>query len=236
MRPTLDAPLSGGAAPVLRPIVPSPAPVQPAISGSFEVPDLDVAPVSRPAPQRTSSGTRPAVAPALELDESPLELVPSASLELDLPSNDPFVRRASSGGMAAVRPSEPPPPGSLRTVRHSEPPVSRSLSPPPVTISAPGATSMPLAAPAAAPSREVAAPPKPAFQLDLAPVPDASLLRRLLPGVLVLGSAILMTILDQVYTVLSGEVFTLAGLRTSILAGLILVIGIGLCVYRLKRD
>jgi hypothetical protein len=52
----------------------------------------------------------------------------------------------------------------------------------------------------------------------------------------VLGSAISITILDQVYTSISGEVLTIAGLRTSIVAGLIMLVGIGLCVYRLKRD
>lgn len=225
MRPTLDAPLVGAAAPVLRPLAPLPGSIQPAISGSFEVPDLDVAPVSRPASQRTGSGTRQAVAPPIEFDESPLELPPSASLDLDLPSDDPFVRRASSGGMAAVRISEPP--------------LSHSASPSPVAISAPAprVSSTPPRAPAPQqPSRDAGVPTKPAFQLDLASAPGASLFQRLLPGVLVLAGAILVTILDQVYTALSGEVFTVAGLRTSIVAGLILLVGIGLCVYRLKRD
>jgi hypothetical protein len=189
------------------------------------VPDLDVAPVSRPPPQRTGSGTRQAVAPPLEFDESPLELLPSASLDLDLPSNDPFVRRASSGGMAAVRISEPP-------VSYSA-----SASPIPSSVAAPPVSSTPPLAPAAQPSRDVAGvPTKPAFQLNWAPAPGASLFQRLLPGVLVLVGAILLTILDQVYTALSGEVFTVAGLRTSIVAGLILLVGIGWCVYRLKHD
>jgi hypothetical protein len=70
----------------------------------------------------------------------------------------------------------------------------------------------------------------------LKPGPDASLVQRLLPGALVLVSAISVTILDQIYTAISGEVLTIAGLRTSIVAGLIMLLGIGLCVYRLKRD
>lgn len=235
-RPTLDAPVVGAAAPVLRPLAPSPAPIAPAVSGSFEVPDLDVAPVSRPAPQRSPSGMRAAVTPPLELDDLPLELLPSAPLELDLPSHDPFVRRAS-GQLSAVRISEPPP-ASLRSARHSEPPISRSPSPPPVAISAPlpGVASTPPASASAVLAREPALPEKPPFELELKPAPDASLVQRLLPGVLVLGSAISITILDQVYTAISGEVLTIVGLRTSIVAGLIMLVGIGLCVYRLKRD
>jgi hypothetical protein len=62
------------------------------------------------------------------------------------------------------------------------------------------------------------------------------LVERLLPGGLVLGAAILVTILDQVYSAVSGEVFTVGPLRTSVLAGLVMAIGVGLCLYRLKRD
>lgn len=78
--------------------------------------------------------------------------------------------------------------------------------------------------------------PKPAYELKLEPAEDASLIQRIAPGLLVLGSAVLVTILDQVYTAISGEVFTIASLRTSILAGLMMVVGIALCLYRLKRD
>jgi hypothetical protein len=58
----------------------------------------------------------------------------------------------------------------------------------------------------------------------------------LLPGGLVLAGAILVTILDQVYSAVSGEVFTLGPLRSSVIAGLAMVAGVVLCVYRLKRD
>jgi serine/threonine protein kinase len=244
VRPTLDAPLAGAAAPVLRSLSPSPSPgpYPPAVSGSFEVPDLDIAPpVSRPAPVRTSSGMRQAVVPSIEMDEGPLELMPSASLDLDLPVDDPFVRRASSAGMAAVRPSEPPP-ASRRSSppRLSQPPLAHSASVPPVTISAPHShivnspppsLGTPLGAPPPAPLS-----PKPAFELNLKPEADATLIQRIAPGLLVLGSAVLLTILDQVYTAISGEVFTIASLRTSILAGLMMLAGIALCLYRLKRD
>ena len=45
-----------------------------------------------------------------------------------------------------------------------------------------------------------------------------------------------MTILDQVYSAISGEVFTIGPLRTSVVAGLVMVAGVALCLYRLKRD
>ena len=74
------------------------------------------------------------------------------------------------------------------------------------------------------------------FQLKLAAAPDATLLERLLPGGAVVVGAILVTILDQLYSAVSGEVFTLAGMRTSVVAGFFMLVGVGLCLYRLKRD
>lgn len=255
--PTLDAPV-GSAAPDFRSLSPVPVAPQfpPAASGSFVVPDLDLAPVSRPpVVPRTSSGMRQAVAPPVELmDELSDDFGPSASLDLDLPSNDPLVRRASSGGMSAVRPSEPPPPNSFRTPipprRSSYPPPDYSASPPPVAVST-RAPSVPPPAPHAAslpPVSRAGAAPSPgapgnlhepaarAFQLKLAADPDATLVQRLLPGGLVLGGAIVVTILDQVYSAVSGEVFTIGPLRSSVLAGLVMVLGVALCLYRLKRD
>jgi len=261
-RPTLDAPV-GSAAPDFRSLSPVPVAPQfpPAASGSFVVPDLDLAPVSRPpAVPRTSSGMRQAVTPPVEImDDLSDAFGPSASLDLDLPSNDPLVRRASSGGMAAVRaPSDPPPPNSFRTPipprRSSYPPPDYSASPPPVAVStrAPHTGSLPPSAlhtgslppvsRAPAPPSPGASgqlnlePPAPAFQLKLAADPDATLVQRLLPGGVVLGGAIVVTILDQVYSAVSGEVFTIGPLRTSVLAGLVMVLGVALCLYRLKRD
>jgi len=227
------APAASSAAPELRSLSPSPAPFPPTVSGSFEVPDLDVAPISRPAPQRSASGTRQAVAPPLELDEVTGDFGAGAALDLDLPQDEPLARRISSAGMQAVRVSEPPPPNSFRTpvppARSSYPPPDRSMSPPPVAVSAP----MPPASlkPPASPA-PLAGPP----ESVVLPDPDASLATRLLPGGLVLGGAILVTILDQVYSAVSGEIFVLAGLRTSVVAGLFMLIGVALCLYRLKRD
>jgi serine/threonine-protein kinase len=250
--PTLDAPI-GSAAPDFRSLssVPLSPPLSPAISGSFVVPDLDLAPVSRPpVVPRTSSGLRQAIAPPVSLDELADDFGPSASLDLDLPSNDPFVRRASSGGMSAVRPrSEPPPPNSFRTPlpppRSSYPPPDYSASPPPVAVSnrvpsvpqpAQHQTSLPPVSRAAAPGGAGFEPAAGRYQLRLAADPDATLVQRLLPGGIVLGSAILVTVLDQVYSAVSGELFMIGPLRTSVLAGLVMMLGVALCLYRLKND
>jgi hypothetical protein len=60
--------------------------------------------------------------------------------------------------------------------------------------------------------------------------------QRLWPGGIVLACAILVTMLDQAYSAASGEVLSLFGLRTSVIAGLFMLLGLALCVYRLKRD
>lgn len=261
----LEAPIGSAAqvaAQVLQPLALEPIShvsrgLPPAASGSFEVPDLDLAPVSQKPVPRTSSGMRQAVAPPVQvadLDDLAADFGPSASLDLDLPSHDPLVRRASSGGMAAVRPSEPPPPQSLGNVpvprRSSYPPPERSGSVPPVALT----PSVPPVAPVPAahslppvsrggmqysplPQVPIAMPEaKPAFRFKLAADPHATLVERLLPGGLVLGGAILVTILDQVYSAVSGEIFTIGPLRTSVLAGLVMLLGVALCVYRFKRD
>jgi serine/threonine-protein kinase len=265
----LEAPIGSaaqGAAQVLQPLALEPISpfsrgLPPAASGAFEVPDLDLAPVSQKPVPRTSSGMRQAVAPPVEMDDLTADLGPSASLDLDLPSHDPIARRASSGGMAAVRPSEPPPRslGNPPVARRSSyPPPERSGSVPPVAVTAsvPPVAPLPLVSPSnsvppvsAGGSRggvhysplpqvpmATPEPAKPAFQFKLAAAPHATLVERLLPGGLVLGGAILVTILDQVYTAVSGEIFTLGPLRTSVLAGLVMLLGVALCVYRFKRD
>jgi hypothetical protein len=232
-QPLHDPALATGVAPAFRrlPAQPVPAAFPPAVSGSFEVPDLDLAPVSRPAVPRTASGMRAAVAPR-EMDEITGDFGQDLALDLDLPSGDPLVRRASS---------RPPPPPVERSV--SPPPVTVTASPPPVARSAsvPPTASVPLAkaptaAPPIAPRGPFVTPPGPQFQLQLAAPAHATLVERLLPGGLVLGGAILVTILDQVYSAGSGEVFSLGPIRSSVVAGFAMLVGVGLCVYRLKRD
>jgi eukaryotic-like serine/threonine-protein kinase len=236
----------------------SPLPVAPhlppAISGSFEVPDLDLAPISRPPASRqpvprTSSGMRAAVAPSRHVDELTGDFGEGTPIEIDLPGPDPSARRVSSGGEPAMRPtSERPVPASFRTPplrSSSSPELDRSASPPPValTVSVPPVGPNPSSLPPVSratlqprPGQAGLPPEPPRSALSLAAPPHASLVERLLPGGALLGSAILVTILDQVYSSISGQVFTIGPLRTSVLAGLVMAVGVGLCLYRLKRD
>ena len=194
---------------------------------------------------------RAAITPPRATDPLSDEFEPGASFDLDLPSHDPLARRVSSGGLPAVLPpSEPPPPNSFRTplpIRSSypppavhttsAPPVGLSASPPPVNSAAQARASVPPVSRAPAPSVTGGPlPPSPRFALKLSPSPQASLFQRLLPGGLVLTGAVLLTILDQVYSSVSGEVFTIGPLRTSVIAGMLMLVGVALCLYRLKRD
>jgi serine/threonine protein kinase len=211
---TLEAvPSAGAAAPLLRPLAQSPAPYPPASSGSFEVPDLDLGPISRPAPQRSASGTRAAVAPPIDFDDlTPLDTALSSGLQLDVPSHE-IARRPSQAPPVAI--TTWPPVTSM-------PPAAPTPSPP--VSSHPPFINLP-------PSEPV---PRHAFQPSLRPAKDASLLQRILPGAIVFGLAILLTVLDQVYSVVTGEVFSLGPLRTSVLGGLLMVIGLAISVFRLK--
>ncbi|MDF3071409.1 MAG: serine/threonine protein kinase [Polyangiaceae bacterium] len=232
-------PVISSAAPDLR--VAAPAPLPHAVSESFEVPDLDLSPVSRPAPPRTSSGLRPALAAPLDLDDASDELGGGASLDLDLPSHDPLARRVSSAGMQAVRSPSNPPPASVRGQPASAPPAHVSYPPahvsyPPAHVSHPPPSPRASSPPPAAAARVLPAAVTPKFRLKLGAEPDATLVERLLPGGVVVAAAIGVTILDQLYSIVSGEVFTLLGMRASVPAGLFMLLGIAWCVYRLKRD
>ena len=79
--------------------------------------------------------------------------------------------------------------------------------------------------------------PKPAMQVQFAPHEGATTLERLKPGLIVLGVATLMIILEVVYSAATGDVFSIAGLRTSVLAAILMVAGVLLCVFRvIKRS
>lgn len=233
-------PVFSRAAPDLRfPAAPAatPLPLPQAVSGAFEVPDLDLTPVSRPPP-RTSSGLRPAVVPPMDFEDASGELGGGASLDLDLPSHDPLARRASSAALQAVRPQLESSPGSARSRRASVPP--RASPAPPARLSHPAlaARSSPLPPPAPAGDGSASSLPatSPPLRFKLAAAPDASLLERLLPGLLVVVAAIGVTVLDLVYSIASGEVLSVLGLRASVPAGIFMLLGVAWCLYRLKRD
>jgi hypothetical protein len=53
---------------------------------------------------------------------------------------------------------------------------------------------------------------------------------------LVIAGAILVTVLDQLYSIITGEVFSIGAMRSSVVAGLLMAVGLGLCAYRFKRE
>ncbi|HKY37194.1 MAG TPA: protein kinase [Polyangiaceae bacterium] len=294
-RPTLDLPPLASAGPAiestaalqgaaaqdleleLRPLGPAPVPFPPAVSGAFEVPDLDLAPVSRaPVPPRTSSGLRAAVAPALDdledhrsmLSTDP-EAMPSTGLDLDLvpgevPGRSSYpplpVSQAPQRAQTSLSPragpasqSGPAPPSNPRAPQPSNPSLSPTPPPagmgaslPPIVSAPPPAGSLLPAGSLPPPSRGagqsplplVSVPaPKPALQIHFAPHDEPATLERLKPGLTVLALGTLMIILEVVYSAATGDVFSIGPLRTSILAAILMVVGVLLCVFRvIKRS
>jgi hypothetical protein len=64
-------------------------------------------------------------------------------------------------------------------------------------------------------------------------VEEPTLLQKALPGAALIGASILLTIVDQAYSAATGEMFTLGPLRATWIAGLLLLAGLGLLVYRM---
>jgi hypothetical protein len=164
---------------------------------------------------------------SLELSDSPPPVVVTASLPpvsvQPLGGSLPPISRA--GGAAT---------GSLPPVsRAGAGPLQGSLPPVNVAASLP-----PMGRPASpqppAPFNSLPA-PRHTFQATLAPAQGATLLERLLPGGIVLGLALLLAVLDQAYSAAAGEIFSLGPLRTSVVSGLLMVLGIGLCVFRMIK-
>lgn len=192
-------------------------------------------------------------------DLVPIARKPSGAHKLELPGVQQIDFDAGDGGEGLslaldVAPEElvrqgslapiPEGPISARGDRVSAPPVSapkpafpRSPTPAlgmPAPVQA--ASSIALAQdPLAAQSRSSRPPPKPIS----VPAPKVMLPlgRRLIPGLAVAGSSIVLTVLDRVYAAVTGEVFTLGPLKTSVVAGLLLLVGLGLAGRELmKRD
>ena len=217
------------------------APVRSQGSGEHFVPDLELAP---PSVARRPSGARPIeraiLAPPtlLDLDDAPVE--GGASLDLDLPSDEPIsIRSVSSPRMAAVqapaqRPSTPPPrslSGTLSAVRESRPPVSGVLAPPPssdLELATNSGARVPRASvPPLAPA-STALPAAAIAKLDLSQYEERPLSRRLRPAFALLGAAILVALIDPIYAAATGEVLEVIGLRLSVFAGALLVLALGL--------
>jgi len=162
------------------------------------------------------------------------------SLDLDLPPDEPLHRRALTPPGVAVAPA----------VEEAIPAVAPSLAPGGPVASTRGPASIPSLAPApvvkAAPeaptkislqpgSPDSSAKTPPAVIMPRISVPSAppTLARRLAPGVAMAAASVLLTLLDHVYASVSGEVFSIGPLRTTWIAALLLLGGVGLVAMRL---
>jgi hypothetical protein len=128
----------------------------------------------------------------------------------------------------------PAPPVSVPT-----PPLARRGTPAQgLSAAGPAAPEAPLAPPQTmADAIRSSHPPPPPRSSPTPPKAPIPLARRLLPGLAVAGSSIVLTLLDRVYAAVAGEVFTLGPLKTSMLAALLLLGGLALVGRELlKRE
>lgn len=182
---------------------------------------------------------------SLALDVAPEDLVRQGSL-----APLPVTEAAPSGSPAAPpMPASAPGPASLRrptpaSLRRPTPanlrsPTPASLrSPTPalgVPAARPAAAEVPLAPPQSMADAIRSSHPPPPPRSSPRPPEPVPLARRLVPGLAVAGSSIVLTLLDRAYVAITGEVFTLGPLKTSMIAGLLLVAGLALAGRELVR-
>ncbi|HEY4158429.1 MAG TPA: protein kinase [Polyangiaceae bacterium] len=207
------------------------------------VPELDFD--APPTSKRASTPPPAATSPLLEFDEASS---PSASgaLDLDLADDDPIAHRTGKSGQFAatsVRNSPLPP-----AARVSAPPEARSTPPEPmrrVSSVPPGKRVDSL------PVLPNAAPPSVASSSSLAPfsrapsgrlpsvmpmLEERPFSKRVVPAAMVVAAAILIALLDPLYAAINGEVLLILGMRLGVLAGALLLLGVGLGVRELVRE
>jgi serine/threonine protein kinase len=149
---------------------------------------------------------------SLVLDVAPGELVRQGSLA-PFPAPVPGAVSAPPASMPAPSLGRSPTPAlGLPAPRHA--PGAAAPLRPPQTMAEAIRSSRPPPPPVS---------PRPPPQKE--PVPLA---RRLVPGLAVAGSSVVLTLLDRVYVAVAGEVFTLGPLKTSMVAAVLLVGGLAL--------
>jgi len=171
------------------------------------------------------------------------------SLDLDLPPGEPILRRSLTPPKVSmpvhldsphlveslVAPSLP----AAASQRAAAVSSSRLPAVVPSMVPASSAASPRLSSrpPAVAPGRSASTPDGelPAVAMPRAPVPSAppTLARQLAPGIAMATASVVLTVLDHVYASVSGEVFSIGPLRTTWIAVLLLVGGLGLVAMRL---
>jgi hypothetical protein len=78
-------------------------------------------------------------------------------------------------------------------------------------------------------------PPSPVSRRPLEPKAPVPLARRLVPGLAVAGSSIALTLLDRTYVAITGEIFSVGPVKTSMVAGVLLVGGLALAGREVLR-
>jgi hypothetical protein len=184
------------------------------------IPDLAPAPATslRPTPS-----SRAAVGASRDLD---LDLTSSEGLDLalDVDNDAALAKRISrppESDVAAAVPSDPAARARVASGSHPLAPAA-SVAPrsaisgahPAVSISSPGLVA----------SQHPQAP---------TPVPEPTIARKLMPGIVLVVASIVITLADQAYAASSGEVFAIGPVRTTWVAGLSMVVGVGLIIHRL---
>ncbi|MBX3128708.1 MAG: protein kinase [Polyangiaceae bacterium] len=231
-----------------------PAPV--ASTPAAIVPELELAaPSPAPRPRTASGASHQAL---LDLDDAP-----PLDLALDLqPGEAPSMRAPArtSGTYAAVgNPGRTPSGANLiaagRTPSGATPAVrlgahASGTSFPAVFAADPAAgpgngesSTRPASdggsgrpEPLSAPRWSMPAPPPEHAELRALSPPESSLIRRLIPGIALITVSIILTLTDQIYAGSAGEVLTIASLRATWIAGLLLVSGLGAVAWAVIRQ
>lgn len=234
------------------PTAPKPAMPTPAAAAA-PAPELGAIPDLAPAPIPARPSTRPSAARAgfsreLDLDLSSTEGI---DLALDVGGDAELARRVSRPDMPAVgsSPSWPAPeaPTSARTSSGEHPAVGRTVSGgyPAVSPSAPAPPQSvpPVSARTASGAHHPAVGSAsvsgthpalgPVSVPSPAPTAEPGIMRRLLPGIVMVVLSIIVTLVDQAYAAASGEVFALGPVRTTWIAGVVMIAGVSLIIHRL---
>ncbi len=186
----------------------------PPMGGSKMAPTMMVPVGSHPAPDGRERSMSPG-----RIRKPEGELRPARAALLDAPAIPMELELGSTGPVAATPPPSPPEP---------PPPAPRPRDPPPPPQSAPRAVPIPiqLSAGPPRPRGTMAAPSRGERAL-------ADLGERLRGPIALVIVAIVLTVADQIYTRVTGDLFAVAGLRPIWVTAPLALIGVGLASWRL---
>jgi serine/threonine-protein kinase len=166
-----------------------------------------------------------------------------ASFDLDLPADEPRPRRSLSPSgvtldleLSAMQPAPIQAPLAVSEPASVQPVSVRSPLPAPAPPSLAPLTPRPASRPEPTERKPAVAEGSPAPPLSRPSVRvERTLGRRLVPGVALAVTSVLLTLLDRAYAAAAGEVFSLGPVRTSWIAAALLLGGVGWCARELMR-